>query len=413
MTEVSKSKDIYGVITSLHRGGAERQMLYLLDNDVVSDLFLLENKIEYDINPEKSKSIKPLILSNKIKSPFLKYLLIPFYSFKFSKKINKNSTVISFVERADLTNIFSKIFKKHKSVVSILTNPLKAYKGLKLILFPIMMIVYFFSDMLIVNSKGAAKFIKRFIFLKDKTFTIYNPISIDFIEQKKKELLNDEEKRIFINYPVFINVARLTDAKGQWHLLRIFKMVKENITNAKLVIVGDGKLRNYLVSLSKELGLKTFTHFNNENFNESYDVYFFGSQENPFKYIYNSSIFVFTSLFEGFANVILEALVCEVPVISADCRFGPREILAPETDFMYETKTSEYGSYGVLMPILDERKKTAKDFFSKEEIIWSKTIVDLYKNKTIRDRYTGKSIERVKDFDINVIIPEWDKLLNN
>ena len=80
---------------------------------------------------------------------------------------------------------------------------------------------------------------------------------------------------------------------------------------------------------------------------------------------------------------------------------------------MYETKTSEYGSYGVLMPILDERKKTAKDFFSKEEIIWSKTIVDLYKNKTIRDRYTGKSIERVKDFDINVIIPEWDKLLNN
>jgi len=410
--KIPTSRKISGIISSLCRGGAERQMLYLLNNDVISDLYLLENKIEYDVDIEKLKSIKPLIINGKIRSSLLKYFLIALYSFKFSKRIDKNSTVISF-EGANIINVFSKLFIKHKSIISVLTNPQIAYRGLKRLFFPIMKIVYIFSDIIITNSKGVAEFLKKFDTLKNKVFTIYNPINVDFIKNKSIEPLNNKEKQLFNNYPIFITVGRLTEAKGQWNLLRIFKKVKESIIDAKLFIIGDGELNNYLVNLSKELGLKTFINFNDKNFDNSYDVYFLGSQENPFKYIYNSSIFIFPSLYEGFPNAILEALVCGVPIISSDCRFGPREILAPETDFMYETKISEYSSYGVLMPVLNNKKKTANDLFSEEEIIWSNIIINLYKDKDTCNKYKEKSIERIKHLDIEFIIPEWKKLLNN
>ncbi|MEI7689097.1 MAG: glycosyltransferase [Candidatus Nomurabacteria bacterium] len=408
-----KNKKIIGIINSLHRGGAERKMVYLLHNEIVSDLFILENKIEYEIREDKIKSIKPLFLNNKIKHPLLKYFIIPFYSFKISRQIERGSTVVSFIERADITNVFSKIFRNHKIITSVLINPKKAYKGLRSPLLLILKISYIFSDKIIVNSKGGAKLLRSFAFLKNKVHTVYNPIEVDFVRQKSVETLSKIEEKIFKNYPAFINVSRLVGAKGQWHLIKIFKKIKESIPEAKLVIVGDGKLRDYLIKLSRELGMKTYSKFENDDLNEYYDIYFFGSQENPFKYISNSSVFISTSLYEGFSNIILEALACGVPIVSSDCRFGPREILAPDTDFDYETKVSEYSSFGIMMPMLDDKIKVNINSFSNIEILWSQTIVDLYKNEKIRDEYSEKSVKRARDFDIKIIGSEWVKSLND
>jgi hypothetical protein len=80
---------------------------------------------------------------------------------------------------------------------------------------------------------------------------------------------------------------------------------------------------------------------------------------------------------------------------------------------MYEATIPEYSSYGVLMPVLGERRNTANDVLSKEEIIWSQAIVDFYNNKNIRAKYLEKSGERARCFDVEFIIPQWKKLLNN
>ena len=59
-------------------------------------------------------------------------------------------------------------------------------------------------------------------------------------------------------------------------------------------------------------------------------ILFSGRQRNPYNYLKNSNCYVFPSLFEGFPNALVEAMICGLPVISSDCKSGPKEILSPE-----------------------------------------------------------------------------------
>jgi glycosyltransferase involved in cell wall biosynthesis len=68
------------------------------------------------------------------------------------------------------------------------------------------------------------------------------------------------------------------------------------------------------------------------------DIALPGFVENPFAYMARASVFVLSSAWEGFGNVIAEALACGCPVVSTDCPSGPAEIL-------------EHGKYGPLVPV--------------------------------------------------------------
>lgn len=57
-------------------------------------------------------------------------------------------------------------------------------------------------------------------------------------------------------------------------------------------------------------------------------VHLIGYQNNPFKYLRKARFLVLSSKNEGFPNVILEALACEIPVVSFDCDFGPRDMVS-------------------------------------------------------------------------------------
>ena len=141
--------------------------------------------------------------------------------------------------------------------------------------------------------------------------------------------------------------------------------------DAYLYIIGDGKLRAKLEQKISKLGLKN-------------KVYLLGRQLNPYKYISKADCFLFTSDYEGFPNVLLEALACGLPIISTDCPSGPREILAPYRE----------NEYGVLVPVND-----------KDALICS--MKEMMTNHNLREKYREKAQKRADDFDKGRIVKKF------
>ncbi len=392
------------LLNSLAGGGAQKVAIRLSEYLPVSDFILLERDV-------KCKTDKPIFfLSNhSIKtSPIIKTLSIPIYAYKLSKFLEKNSLVVSFLERANFVNIISKLFKKHRAIISVRMDQQTGHVGLRKLNKLLVRLLYPKADLIIAVSQGVKQSLINFGIEEEKIKVIYNPYPIDEIRKLAKEPLGSHEE--IFKHPVLITAGRLTKQKGQWYLLRVFKALKEKHKDLKLVILGEGELKEYLVKLSEELGLKTYV-WDRDELSGDFDVYFLGFQKNPFKFIARSKLFVFPSLWEGFPNVLVESMACGVCVVSSDCRSGPREILAPNTDFNYQTQKSEFAEYGVLMPVFEVKYKTAKEPLEEREIMWIEAIDKLLEDESLRKHYSEKAKQRAEDFSIEKIVEEWKEVL--
>jgi glycosyltransferase involved in cell wall biosynthesis len=104
-------------------------------------------------------------------------------------------------------------------------------------------------------------------------------------------------------------------------------------------------------------------------------------------------------------------MACGVPVISADCMSGPREILAPNTDITRQTDKPEFAEYGILMPPFEYKSKSANEPLDEKEQMWVDIIDKMLTDDDLRKYYAEKGKERAKDFQIEKIIREWEKVL--
>ena len=160
-----------------------------------------------------------------------------------------------------------------------------------------------------------------------KIVTIYDPIvSPALVEQAEAPV----EHPWFANDdpPVILSVGRLVQLKEHSTLLRAFAEVVRS-RPARLVILGQGVERESLLELAERLGVSNRLDL------PGFDV-------NPFRYMSRASVFVLSSRYEGFGNVLAQAMACGAPVVSTDCRSGPSEIL-------------EGGRWGRLVPVGDWR----------------------------------------------------------
>ncbi len=398
------NNNIIFLLNSLAGGGAQKVAIRLSEHLPASAFILLERDVKY-------KTDKPIFfLSNHSTktSPIIKTLSIPIYAYKLSDFIEKNSLVVSFLERANFVNIISKLFKKHRAIISVRMDQQTGHVGLRKLNKLLVRLLYPKADLIIAISHGVKQSLINLGIEEEKIKVIYNPCPIDEIRELAKEPLGSHEE--IFKHPVLITAGRLTKPKGQWYLLRVFKALKEKHRDLKLVILGEGELKDYLVGLSEELGLKTYV-WDRDKLSGSFDAYFLGFQENPFKFMARSKLFVFPSLWEGFGNVLVEAMACGVPVVSSDCRSGPREILAPNTDFNHQTQKPEFAEYGVLMPVLEVKYKTAKEPLEEREIMWVETIDKLLEDENLRKNYSEKAKQRAEDFRIEKIVQEWRGVL--
>ena len=194
-------------------------------------------------------------------------------------------------------------------------------------------------------------------------------------------------------------MGRLTEQKGQWHLIRAMSEVVKTVTDAKLYILGQGKLKDELVKLTLDLGLTD-------------NVEFLGFVEAPHSYILNSKVFVFPSLYEGLGNVLLEAMSCGVPCISSDCMSGPREILAPGTAVKGSLESVEYAEYGILVSVGDNEHFNAAEPLTAAEMQLASAIISMLTDKEMRDRYVEKSLKRSSDFSPEIITEQWSDIID-
>jgi len=229
----------------------------------------------------------------------------------------------------------------------------------------------------------------------EKIVVIHNPVDMQLVQRLAYEPLKSEEEKIFKG-KVILNVGRLEKQKGQWYLIRIFKRVLEEVPEARLVILGEGKLRNYLEEMISELGLAG-------------KVFLLGWKKNPFKYMARSFLFCFPSfVWEGFSNVIIEALACGLPVMSADCLSGPREILAPGTRYrVNELREPEYAEYGILMPVMDGKFYKASDPLTWQEEVWAEEIIKCLKKPERIAHYKKKGPRRAQDFAAEKVVKRY------
>lgn len=397
------------IIGTLAIGGAENvvsQLLIHLPDNIEKYLILSQDKVSFEFKGKKIVlGIRP---STSLIGAF-KNLIVKWWKLRKLKKKYEFTHAISFMEGANIVNVLSR--SKEKIIVTVRTfiSNNEIYSGYShRIVRMLIKKIYNKADYIIANSELLKKDLKNnFNVDKNKLKVIYNLFNIDRIDNLKREKV--EYIGEIFKSPVLVTCGRLDKTKGHWYLIRIFHELKKNIPNLKLLLIGDGPLREQLIDLSHQFELKIYTEDNKQNYNEK-DIYFLGFQDNPFKYIARSKLFILTSLVEGFPNVLVEAIACGVPVISTDCRSGPREILSPNTDYAFKTRKPVFAEYGILMPVFDINTNKNNNELSLEEREW---VLTLYQILNDSDNYEkllpGRN--RAIDFSINKIINDWQNLI--
>lgn len=234
------------------------------------------------------------------------------------------------------------------------------------------------------------------------THTIYNIMDVDEnirlsckeLPETNSELFEDEKS---FN---FINIGRLNHQKGQWFLIRSFRKLVDRFKNARLYILGEGDLRGCLEELINDLNLK-------EN------VHLLGEQENIFPFLANSDCFILSSLWEGLPMALIEAMSLNIPIISTDCKTGPREILCPELDLNEAISYPYLGKYAVLsLPLPNEEVfqdlNTVPLIESEEQLV--ELMAKMIDDQQFRKNYShGQKV--AGNFDKYDVLIQWRELL--
>lgn len=383
----NEKKKILVFVSKLAGGGAERAAINIAEElskyyDVKILVYLKERK-DYDTFLDVYE-----IRELRNKDWTCIFGLIDIMNLK--KRENIYAT-ISFLHRPNLYNIFSR--KKDKIITTVRNNMEKA--NTKKQFFFHRHIVNKFSDKVVfVSEYTMEKQIKDYDLKKDKACFVHNFCEVPKIEKLANEPIPEEYKEIFSTGKIVITAGRLHHQKAQWSLIRSFSKVVKNKSDAKLVILGRGELKEYLQGLINNLNLQK-------------NVFILDFDPNPYKYMKNSDLFVLSSLYEGMPNVVLEAMAIGLPIISADCKSGPREILAPDTDIFNEITSPEKAKYGILIPVLDETHYEYDDPLTTYENYLADEIYDMLRDDNKRKYYSEKSMERIKDFNKEKMIKKW------
>lgn len=363
------------LIYSLAKGGAEKQALILakfLERKFSLRLILMHKN--QDLQTLKSMGIKNTQIiylenSSPKENSLKKLAKIFILGLKYKRLLQENSTQISlsFLNRPNYINVLAQIFKSPATcIISERAMPSMQHKnGLSgLINRMLIKILYKKAKLVVANSLGSTADLANFGV--SRAATISNFLSASHAAPSKR----------FSDKFSLLSVGRLDSGKNHSFLIDCFKNTEFN-----LAIMGTGALQNKLEQMATP------------------NISILGQVDKPFEHFVFDA-FVFSSLYEGFPNVLQEALMACLPIVSFDFSSGARELLAPNTDPLKRLKTGfEVCEFGILVAVGD---KTA----------FKNALNYLKNNKALQESYKTKAPKALIPYQNEPILKAWLDVLN-
>ena len=201
--------------------------------------------------------------------------------------------------------------------------------------------VYRLADTVITTSKGVADdLVSNFGVPRRHIRVVHNPVDLVAIAKAASEPLDPEHERQW-SRPAIVAAGRLADAKNYPLLIDAVAELRRTVP-ARLFILGQGDAEMTLREQVVRLGLADA-------------VVLCGFQRNPWKYIARADVFALSSRYEGFGNVLVEAMACGVPVVATSSP-GTREIVSVGTDGLLVDRHEPHALAAALERVLSDAR---------------------------------------------------------
>ena len=364
-------------IGDLGGGGAERVMLNLLchldRNKYQLSLMLQEHKGEYlNLVPDDVQIIDLSWKKGKIH-----------YFQRINQlyqviKIVKPDLIVSFRTGANIALSRAKLFTRFKSKIILREGNNLSLNFLSLVKFPWVVLkkielrlLFSIADKIITISEGIKDdLVANFNLKKTLFYTISNPVDITSIVNHSKDQIPEIDQ--IKGVKTIVAIGRFFPQKAYFDMIKVFRIIRTAIPS-KLIILGQGPQEEAIREQVKIMKLE-------------HDVLMPGFVDNPYAYLKYADVYLSTSHWEGFHLTVAEAMACGVPPVATDCNYGPREIIHDGID-------------GILVPVGDI------------EAI-ANGVIQLLQDEDYRQQLSDKAKIRAKDFDVSVIIKEYERIFD-
>lgn len=362
---MNSRKKISFLIGALSPGGAER-VISNLSNQLIDT---------YDIVIITFKKSSPFYsLDDRIKVIYCKEFIDKPKSFLSSLKLNyqltkkvssiikqeKINLIIGFITSANIIAVIAAKLNRIPSIISERNNPIivkesKFWDTLRRIFYPK-------ASKLVLQTAGVKQFYNNKV--QDKNIVIIpNPISPELLLARNNNITKEK---------IILSIGRLEKHKRHDLTIKAFKNIKQE--GWKLIIAGVGPEEDELRKYIKKNQLTD-------------KVELVGKITEIETYYNKSKIFVFSSQYEGYPNVLIEAMSFGIPTISSNCDFGPSDIITE-------------GENGFLFPVDDQNEL-------------EKRLESLINDENLREKFSKNSILKTKKFKTNLVANQWDEVIKS
>lgn len=353
------------LIGALTRGGTERVLVnlseYLIRKGIrVTVVTQYQKEGEYLLDPDAKRIISDITEEESSGSRIINFKR-RFCKLRKIWKKEKPDVILSFIGKNNMMAILTSRFLKIPVVVAVRGEPGMEYYNTWMRF----MAKHLFklADGVILQTKQCFEFFPESV--RQKATILKNPMNLSFFKERYE---GERAKEI-------VAVGRIDANKNHEMLIRAFADIAEEYPDYKLIIYGEGELKEKLKDLVNELGMQK-------------RICLPGGISNVQDVIYKTRIFVLPSNTEGVPNTLIEAMILGLTVIATDCPCGgPADLI-------------EHGINGLLTPVGDTSKL--------------KDCLQIVLNDLKRADEMGENATKMKNiYYPDKVYKEWENYLNS